>query len=100
MVLDLRKPQDFLGGHVRSSVNLPYSDAGCRIDKDTSRLEQLLVATASKEDRERLATRTQSESVVLYDQGSTEERKDESLVAVADLLVAEKCHHVCFVDGR
>ena len=100
VVFDLRKSQDFLRGHVRSSVNLPCHDSGLRIEKGAGRLEQLLLSTASTEDRKLLAARTQSDNVVLYDQESTEEQKDEALVAVADILVAEKCRHVCFVNGK
>ena len=97
LVLDLRTREDFLTGHVRTSVNLPCQNSG-EMERGTS-VEQLLCPGSTAEERGRLAARGHSESIVLYDQDSTEERKGEALMAVADMLVAEKCRHVCFLNG-
>lgn len=95
LVLDLRSREDFLSGHVRTSINLPCQNS---LMEGRGSLEQLLCTASTAEERGRFAALSNTD-VVLYDQDSTRERRGEALMAVADMLVAEKCRHVCFLNG-
>jgi len=69
-IVDVRTPEEFMGGHVAGSLNIPLQELGSRIDEIQS-LQQPLILCCASGGRSGMATQMLSQiNLECYNAGS------------------------------